>query len=60
MGFNHEWKLEILVKKLNINVYIFNHHTETTEDIVENDGRTKVKQSDNRSTFCLIIAALLT
>ena len=47
------------VEKSNRNVYIYNLNTKAADNMVEVDGRAKVKQADNRSTFCSTIAALL-
>ena len=47
------------VEKSNRNVYIYNLITKSADTMVEVDGKTKVKQLDNRSIYCSTIAALL-
>lgn len=48
-----------LIKNSNTNVHIYNLNTKASETMVNIDGNPRVKQADNRSTFCSTIAALL-
>lgn len=49
----------VQLKNSNKNVYFYGLNTKAADTMVNIDGTPKVKQSDNRSTFCSTIAALL-